>query len=67
MSERHEGYVGTALSPRETRKLCLGRGSYIGDLTAPGLLHAAFVRSTHAHARIRRLDIAAARRASWRC
>src|SRR5215467_4810483 len=54
-------YVGAALSPRETKKLVLGRGSYIGDLTAPGLLHAAFVRSPHAHAGIRRIDIAAAR------
>ena len=36
-------YVGAALSPRETKKLVLGSGSYIGDLTAPGLLHAAFV------------------------
>ncbi len=63
MSEGKETYVGAALSPRETRKLCLGQGSYIGDLTAPGLLHAAFVRSTHAHARIRRLDVQAARRA----
>jgi aerobic carbon-monoxide dehydrogenase large subunit len=60
MSER---YVGAALSPRETRKLVLGRGSYIGDLTAPGLLHAAFVRSPHAHARIRRIETTVARRA----
>lgn len=60
MSER---YVGAALSPRETRKLVLGRGSYVGDLTAPGLLHAAFVRSPHAHARIGRVDVDAARRA----
>src|SRR5262249_11861428 len=54
-------YVGAALSPRETKKLVLGRGSYIGDLTAPGMLHAAFVRSPHAHARIRAIDVAAAR------
>lgn len=62
MNEQPRGYVGAALSPRETRKLCLGRGSYIGDLTPPGLLHAAFARSPHAHARIRRLDVEAARR-----
>src|SRR5204863_303393 len=43
-------YVGAALSPRETKKLVIGRGSYVGDLTVPGLLHAAFVRSPHAHA-----------------
>src|SRR5262249_926747 len=54
-------YVGAALSPRETKKLVLGRGSYSGDLTAPGLLHAAFVRSPHAHARIRRIDVSPAR------
>ena len=63
MNEGRQEYVGAALSPRETRKLCLGRGSYVGDLTAPGMLHAAFVRSPHAHARIRRLDVDAARRA----
>src|SRR5262245_43596598 len=55
VSWRAMSYVGAALSPRETKKLVLGRGSYIGDLTAPGLLHAAFVRSPHAHARIRHL------------
>src|SRR4029434_6428270 len=55
-------YVGAALSPRETKKLVLGRGSYVGDLTAPGMLHAAFVRSPHAHARIVRIDTVAARR-----
>jgi len=55
-------YVGAALSPRESKKLVLGRGSYVGDLTVPGLLHAAFVRSPHAHARIVRIDADAARR-----
>ncbi len=44
-------YVGAALSPRETKKLVLGRGSYVADLTVPGLLHAAFVRSPHASSR----------------
>ena len=55
-------YVGAAMSPRETKKLVLGRGSYIGDLTVPGMLHAAFVRSPHAHARIERIDADAASR-----
>jgi carbon-monoxide dehydrogenase large subunit len=55
-------YVGVAMSPRETKKLVLGRGSYIGDLTVPGMLHAAFVRSPHAHARIVRIDADAASR-----
>jgi len=55
-------YVGAAMSPRETKKLVLGRGSYIGDLTVPGMLRAAFVRSPHAHARIVRIDADAASR-----
>ena len=63
MSEQQQRYVGAALSPRETRKLVLGRGSYVGDLSVPGMLHAAFVRSPHAHARLGRIDIDAARRA----
>ena len=45
MSERDQQYVGAALSPREAGKLVLGRGTYVGDLTRPGMLHAAFVRS----------------------
>ena len=62
MSDRPARYVGAALSPRETRRLCLGHGTYVGDLTAPGVLHAGFVRSPNAHARIRRVDVTAARR-----
>src|SRR5881397_4328147 len=57
-------YVGAALSPRETKKLVLGSGSYVGDLTAPGLLHAAFVRSPHAHALIRGVNVTKARQSS---
>jgi carbon-monoxide dehydrogenase large subunit len=56
-------HVGAALSPRETRKLVLGRGAYVGDLALPGMLHAAFVRSPHAHARVAGVDAERARRA----
>src|SRR4030095_11669123 len=55
-------YVGAALIPPESKTLVLGRGSYVGDLTVPGMLHAAFVRSPHAHARVLRIDVDAARR-----
>jgi carbon-monoxide dehydrogenase large subunit len=63
VSDQHRPYVGAPLSPRETKKLVLGRGRYIGDLTVPGMLHAAFVRSPHAHAQINRVDTTAARQA----
>jgi carbon-monoxide dehydrogenase large subunit len=45
---------------RESRRLVAGRGVYTGDLVLPRMAHAAFLRSPHAHARIRRLDTAAA-------
>lgn len=66
MSEQQQSpqrYVGAAISPRESRKLVLGRGSYIGDLTQPGMLHIAFVRSPYGHARIRNIDAEDAKRA----
>jgi carbon-monoxide dehydrogenase large subunit len=63
VSEVRQNYIGAPLSPRETRKHVLGRGTYVGDLTLPGMLHVAFVRSPHAHARIRAIYTAAARRA----
>ena len=41
--------------------MLLGRGRFTADLNRPGLLHAAFVRSPHAHARINAIDVTAAR------
>ena len=46
----------------ETRRLVAGRGRFTADLTAPRLLHAAFLRSPAAHGRIVELDVAAVRR-----
>jgi carbon-monoxide dehydrogenase large subunit len=39
-----------------------GRGSYVDDIVLPGTVHAAFLRSPHAHARIVEIDAAEARR-----
>jgi carbon-monoxide dehydrogenase large subunit len=45
--------------PREgTRRLVAGRGSYVDDINLPGQLHAAFLRSPHAHAEIESIDTA---------
>ncbi len=38
-----------------------GRARYVTDLAQPGMLHAALLRSPHAHARIRSIDASAAR------
>jgi len=40
--------------------MLLGRGRFVADLTRPGLLHAAFVRSPHAHADVGAIDVTAA-------
>lgn len=45
----------------EDRRLLTGRGQYVHDLQVPGMLHAVFVRSTYACARLRSLDLQAAR------
>jgi len=46
---------------QEDPRLVQGDGAYVGDLALPGLLHLAVLRSVHAHARIRGLDLTAAR------
>jgi carbon-monoxide dehydrogenase large subunit len=40
----------------EDPRLLTGQGRYLDDIRLPGLLHAAFVRSTHAHARLSGVD-----------
>src|SRR4029453_13640358 len=46
---------------KEDERFITGRGRYVDDMRVPGCLHAAFVRSPHAHARVDRIDAAAAR------
>ncbi|NDA47259.1 MAG: xanthine dehydrogenase family protein molybdopterin-binding subunit [Alphaproteobacteria bacterium] len=52
--------IGQALPRKEDWRLVTGQGQFADDLDLPGALHAAFVRSPHAHAHIRALDFAAA-------
>jgi aerobic carbon-monoxide dehydrogenase large subunit len=60
MSERGIPQVGRSLLRREDRRLLTGRGQFIADLELPRMLHAAFVRSPVAHARIRSVDLSTA-------
>lgn len=53
-------WTGQPLKRKEDVRLLRGQGKYIGDLTAPHMLHLHFVRSTRAHARIRSLDLSRA-------
>ena len=48
---------------REDPRLVTGMGQFVDDLRVVGCLHAAMLRSPHAHARVVAIDVAAARRA----
>ncbi|HEV8615808.1 MAG TPA: xanthine dehydrogenase family protein molybdopterin-binding subunit [Methylomirabilota bacterium] len=45
-------YFGAAVLRKEDPRFLRGEGRFLDDVTLPGLLHAAFVRSPHAHARL---------------
>jgi aerobic carbon-monoxide dehydrogenase large subunit len=51
---------GAPVRRREDPRLLTGRGRYVADVELPRLLHAAFVRSAHAHARLREIDTTSA-------
>jgi carbon-monoxide dehydrogenase large subunit len=55
--------IGDSPRRREDARFITGRGSYVDDLGFDDLARAVFVRSPHAHARIRSIDTAAARKA----
>jgi carbon-monoxide dehydrogenase large subunit len=54
--------TGTSVRRSEDPRILTGQGRYVDDLTVPGMLHAAFVRSPIAHGRITGIDVSAARR-----
>jgi carbon-monoxide dehydrogenase large subunit len=53
-------YFGAAVPRIEDPELLAGRARYLDDIVLPGMAHAAFVRSVHAHARINAIDARAA-------
>jgi carbon-monoxide dehydrogenase large subunit len=53
--------IGARVERSEDPRLLKGQGEFVDDLKLPGMLQACFVRSAHAHARINRIDTAAAK------
>ncbi len=53
-------YVGKSVKRREDKRFLTGKGRYTDDLKLPGMLHAAFVRSPYAHAKILNIDFSTA-------
>src|SRR5438067_642182 len=54
-------WFGEPVQRQEDPRLLRGRGTYVDDIDLPGMLHAAILRSTHAHARVLSIDADAAR------
>ncbi len=52
---------GAPITRNEDGRLLSGQALFVDDVELPGMLHAAFLRSNVAHARIRSIDVSAAR------
>ena len=53
--------IGASVKRVEDHRLLTGGGRFVADLRRPGMVSAVVVRSSHAHARIGRIDTRAAR------
>jgi len=54
-------YVGQRIKRNEDPRLLTGQALFVDDVQIPGMLHAGFLRSDYAHARIRGIDASKAR------
>jgi carbon-monoxide dehydrogenase large subunit len=61
MATTTERLFGKSIKRREDPRFITGRGQYVDDLKLPGMTYAAFVRSPHAHARIKSIDVTQAK------
>ena len=55
--------LGASIKRREDPRFITGKGNYTDDLKLAGMTHAAFVRSPHANAKIRKIDTSKASKA----
>ena len=55
-------FIGKRVVRNEDPRLLTGQAQFVDDVEIPGLLHAAFLRSDYAHARLLSVDVSAARR-----
>jgi carbon-monoxide dehydrogenase large subunit len=61
MAVAEDRLFGKSIKRREDPRFISGRGQYVDDIKLPGMTYAAFVRSPHAHARIKGIDVSAAK------
>ena len=55
-----KGNIGDSIKRKEDDRFIRGKGNYVDDITLPGMLHMAILRSPFAHARIRSINTSAA-------
>jgi aerobic carbon-monoxide dehydrogenase large subunit len=60
--DRPNSYIGRSVPRPNLARLTQGRGQYVSDIVLPRMAHVAFVRSPHAHARIKTIATAAAKK-----
>ena len=60
--DRPNSYIGRSVPRPNLARLTQGRGQYVSDIVLPRMAHVAFVRSPHAHARIKNIDTAEAKK-----
>jgi carbon-monoxide dehydrogenase large subunit len=60
--DRPNSYIGRSVPRPNLARLTQGRGQYVSDVVLPRMVHIAFVRSPHAHARIKSIDTADAKK-----
>ena len=58
---KKQKYIGQRITRNEDPRLLTGKALFVDDVDLPGMLHAAFLRSDYAHARLRSIDVSAAR------
>ncbi|MCO6408521.1 xanthine dehydrogenase family protein molybdopterin-binding subunit [Hoeflea alexandrii] len=52
--------IGARVARKEDKRFITGKGRYTDDMVVPGMKHAHFIRSPHAHAKIKSIDTSAA-------
>ena len=58
--DRPNSYIGKSVPRPDARRLSEGRGVFVDDKQLPRMVHAAFLRSPYAHARITSVDLSGA-------
>ena len=61
MGANDTGVIGQSIKRKEDVRFLTGAGQFTDDVNQPNQVHAVFLRSPHAHARIRKVDTAKAK------